>query len=331
LPNQEVTVRRLFVTVMFAACFLFLLPGPAHAWWHWLDQYSGPGPFTGPDLQWRLVCLDDPLLETRQVGLVQNRDLARRTMTIAQSNVEGKKAALKAAERLGQPIAELRRELDEAETALKAALGVFVKAQSELTTAIDAVRNLSDPGDYVLRSLKSFESGRHPRVKRVLARSAGLGCAVGQDTKNPVASLNFRTAFLWSIHNRLEYEKAPPRVFLWQPELSFSVFVDQRKSVELMTGAGLSRASGEGFDPFWRFYWKPIGLTVTPVPLVRTGPNGTVKDGFWDRTARSFSISSSIVYMPKGFEAADFGARGPFKIERELVGTVALVFDLSRF
>jgi hypothetical protein len=53
-------MRRLFVTVLLAGSFLFVRPAPAHAWLHWLDEYSGPGPFVGFDLRWRLVCVQDP-------------------------------------------------------------------------------------------------------------------------------------------------------------------------------------------------------------------------------------------------------------------------------
>ena len=34
-------------------------PAPAQAWWDWLDQLSGPGPFWGVDLSYRLICIAD--------------------------------------------------------------------------------------------------------------------------------------------------------------------------------------------------------------------------------------------------------------------------------
>jgi hypothetical protein len=34
-------------------------PAPAQAWWEWIDQLSGPGPFTGWDFQWRMVCIPE--------------------------------------------------------------------------------------------------------------------------------------------------------------------------------------------------------------------------------------------------------------------------------
>jgi hypothetical protein len=47
---------------LVAACCLAVqlaVPVPAQAWWEWLDQLSGPGPFIGWDLQWRVKCVPD--------------------------------------------------------------------------------------------------------------------------------------------------------------------------------------------------------------------------------------------------------------------------------
>ena len=53
-------MRRVTVIALCAVSFLIALPAPAHAWWDWLDELSGPGPFTGFDLA---CCMNDPLPE----------------------------------------------------------------------------------------------------------------------------------------------------------------------------------------------------------------------------------------------------------------------------
>ena len=58
-------MRRFPVIAVCALLFLVAIPAPAHAWWDWLDDYSGPGTFRGPSLMWRLVCFNDPLVEQR--------------------------------------------------------------------------------------------------------------------------------------------------------------------------------------------------------------------------------------------------------------------------
>ena len=52
---------RLRYLVIATCCVVVQLatPAPAQAWWEWLDQLSGPGPFTGWDFQWRVKCIPD--------------------------------------------------------------------------------------------------------------------------------------------------------------------------------------------------------------------------------------------------------------------------------
>jgi len=52
---------RLRHLVIATCCVVVQLaaPAPAQAWWEWIDQLSGPGPFTGWDVQWRVKCIPD--------------------------------------------------------------------------------------------------------------------------------------------------------------------------------------------------------------------------------------------------------------------------------
>jgi len=52
---------RLRHLVIATCCVVVQLaaPAPAQAWWEWLDQLSGPGPFMGWDVQLRLVCIPE--------------------------------------------------------------------------------------------------------------------------------------------------------------------------------------------------------------------------------------------------------------------------------
>jgi hypothetical protein len=49
-------MRRHFVLVIGLALLELALPSRAHAWWEFLEQLSGPGPFQGFDLQFRWPC-----------------------------------------------------------------------------------------------------------------------------------------------------------------------------------------------------------------------------------------------------------------------------------
>jgi len=176
-----------------------------------------------------------------------------------------------------------------------------------------------DPGDS-LRSLDSFDG-----KARVLAGIFGAGC-LGDHKANPVSSLNVRVAKLWSLDNHLQYASGveAPTVNMWQFEPTFSTFVDDKKLVELTVGMGISVLSGNGFDSMTRLYFRPVMLTITPGGRLS-------RDGF-NKVARALSVSSGIFYMPKGFDAEDFGALpGTFHTDNELLATFAVSLDFSRF
>ena len=49
-------MRRIGATLVCCIVFQLLAPTRAHAWWDWLEEFSGPGWFAGPDIEARLVC-----------------------------------------------------------------------------------------------------------------------------------------------------------------------------------------------------------------------------------------------------------------------------------
>ena len=70
-------MRRVIVIALCALSFLVALPAPAHAWFFWLDEYSGPGPFLGFDVQWRIACINDPAPRETARKLIEQDNLAR--------------------------------------------------------------------------------------------------------------------------------------------------------------------------------------------------------------------------------------------------------------
>jgi hypothetical protein len=50
-------MRRAVLTLVSTALLSLVLPAPAHAWWEFLEELSGPGPFWGWDIQARVLCL----------------------------------------------------------------------------------------------------------------------------------------------------------------------------------------------------------------------------------------------------------------------------------
>jgi hypothetical protein len=52
-------MRRVRAALILGVLFQLMLPAPAHAWFDWLDELSGPGRFKGWHLEARLVCFTE--------------------------------------------------------------------------------------------------------------------------------------------------------------------------------------------------------------------------------------------------------------------------------
>jgi hypothetical protein len=239
-------MRRLAVIVACCGVFQLLTPAPAQAWYEWIDQLSGPGPFNGIDLQYRVACA-------------------------------------------------------QASNVAPAPAGTMPTNKPEEIRALNTFRGAAKAG----------------------AAIAGAGCLF-EPQKSPVAWLNMKVARLWSKDNHLTYGKtatADRTVNLWEFEPSFAVFVDEARFMQLAVGMGWMRFSGDAFDSFWRHYWKPVELTVTPGARLARG-NGL----------RAFSFTMGVKIIPEGFDATDFGAvRGTFHTEQDILTTVSATIDFSRF
>jgi hypothetical protein len=57
--QRDFYMRRLFPIIIGSLLLQFTLPQPAHAWWEWLEEFSGAGPWKGFDIDSRLVCFVD--------------------------------------------------------------------------------------------------------------------------------------------------------------------------------------------------------------------------------------------------------------------------------
>ena len=52
-------MRSLKASILAGALLVLMVPAPAHAWFGWLDNLSGPGPFHGLEFDVRLACFMD--------------------------------------------------------------------------------------------------------------------------------------------------------------------------------------------------------------------------------------------------------------------------------
>src|SRR5712672_1570801 len=52
-------MRRLALIITCCVCCQVLAPARADAWWGWLDQLSGAGPWKGYQIEFRLICFSE--------------------------------------------------------------------------------------------------------------------------------------------------------------------------------------------------------------------------------------------------------------------------------
>src|SRR3954454_21948135 len=67
-------MRTFKTSLMLVAFFLLLAPAPAQAWWGWLDEMSGPGPWMFTDLQFRIICIEDKSSDAMSVQNTNSKD-----------------------------------------------------------------------------------------------------------------------------------------------------------------------------------------------------------------------------------------------------------------
>jgi hypothetical protein len=72
-------MRTFRAVLFFLAVFLLVAPAPAHAWFGWLDNLSGPGPFNGLEVDFRVVCfMDQPSWDRPFAATTAVKDLTTR-------------------------------------------------------------------------------------------------------------------------------------------------------------------------------------------------------------------------------------------------------------
>lgn len=234
-------MRRLCIIIVSCTALLLLMPAPAHAWWGWWDELSGPGPWMFVDAQYRIACIPDPAAE-----------------------------------------------------------GIAATSKN--------------PPANILRSLNSFDGGA-----KVAAAIGGAGCLL-QPMVRPRASINVATAFFVAVANNPRPEGGG-RLAMQKYEVSASTFLDRWKIFEANAGGGVLR--GLGKSEFTRGYWTVTG-TISPYGALE-------RDSGRQSLLRTISVNVGVVVVPKGFTAADFAAPGPFRSEGEILKTISITLDFSRY
>jgi len=177
----------------------------------------------------------------------------------------------------------------------------------DLQYRVICIEDAQGSADVRLSNIKDANGQRFARI-------AGVGCVLEPD-KNPLGSLNVTVGQFYTFKNDIQPDKAKDRVVMTRFESSFSIFVDRLKVVELQSGLGIMVVHGPAFDHFERFYWKPIQLNITPGAA---------------RNTRGPTFGIGVLIIPKGFDASDFGAAGPFHTDKDVLATASVTWDFGR-
>jgi hypothetical protein len=115
-------MRRTYGVVIMAILLQFVVPRQADAWWEYIEPWSGPGWWRGPNLDARLFCLADSSTKQERVTAIDKTAAVRtRTATLSEQGFRTK----------GPIGADLSTFIDKQITAWTAALSDWERAVAE--------------------------------------------------------------------------------------------------------------------------------------------------------------------------------------------------------
>lgn len=324
--------------------FQVMTPAPVDAqyvdWWGFLDHMSGPGPFRGTVLDFRLVCFGPESQAKRLAArLTEARQL---TTAVVPGDDSGPFQRAKTA--WDELMAELART---AVTFPVLPLGDVADARGRLLAltkndllAFNArTSGGASPALDASSKARADDLGRAARwVKRVAAAniaagSTGVFWSACSNDKTRRSSLDLGVS-LWKTKNTdtLYAGNHPIRLTTVMASYSWRIFEDPRYDLlDAGFGGGAYFFTSQGFDSF-------RGLIVQPFRLDLHGPSLWSSYSLGDGTLRTAARAASLVTFrygaltfPSGFEADAFAATGDkaHRIHAELNQTWSVFFNLK--
>jgi hypothetical protein len=359
---------RSFASAPLLLSFVLLIgvPTPARAWWGWLDNLSGPGPFAGAEFDFTIACFMDqptPLSAT----LAQRSMDTLTTALFDRAKVDFTDATQKQdVETLRTQVKDLVGMLDLSKVSDDAAR----KDSGNLARKVDdgfrsLLKKASSPAlaqaqaavDSLERAWRGYRVPKVSKPKIVLGLfgscfdrlrhedADGLLGNVRHEDRNPVMSivLNYR-----ELANRtpnpfllLSHETRPGTSGFAAPELiSLRIFGAKLSFplsgrfdvVNAQTGAGVYwfRSSGFKNGDFTGFVYEPLRFDFhLPGILIDWANRAEGKgDRFLRRLPLSVSYSAGVMLFPAGFSADRFVGTMPDDVGREISGGEA-IFEMG--
>jgi hypothetical protein len=326
-------MRRVYAALICCAVVQLIVPRPAHAWWEYVEQLSGPGPFMGFDFDSRLACF---------AGAANSnfRTAAVNAIVEAQMASELSRAALTSPDR--SP--EIRVELAEAaETAWKRArenweivagplryAGTAMKEQAKrLERSADKnAMNIQAAADTYEASARALAANVVSDVEDKV-RFASVGVIYSSCHFKPGerrrGAIDLGMRFVWKKRDEQFADKHRVSLTTAQPAISWGV-IDPSRGPKWAWADVVDYGIGAGF------YW----ISSTEFRTVKGGFLEPLRLDFHAPTRAHWALRMpmfrySLLVFPGGFEPTAFAAKPEVahRISRNWVPSYALYADLE--
>ena len=334
--------RRLAVSLVLCTLIQLTAPTPALAWFGWLDEWSGPGPFWGQSYDVRLACFGNRLN-------LRNLDRDGAAAFEALTRLELNAARLPAAE-LGPAVLAARAQWVALIAALEEVQRQFPVLPTKLVKdgELTSLRALLNEAPFAPLGDKAVYDG--PTVAKDAKTFATEARKVLKDHLNPMfhaAIAQGAVGTLWSfcpadVERRVSIEL---NVNLWKtkednprfaagervrlttvmPSVTWRFIDDERYDVvEAGVAAGVYTFSSSEFQSFSGFMFEPIRLDFH-------APTDWNNGNRIQQTLALFTFRWGYMMAPAGFDPNVFAGPGDTtqRFPAEIVATTAVFFNLK--
>lgn len=342
---------RTFKTTLFLLVVCLLIaPTPAQAWWGWLEELSGPGKFSGPQFEFRLVCFGEESEAKRLIDAFKR--VRRLTSKIDGGTADAVKAAEEAwrdliaelnATRLTLPVIDATN-VNSAAKALEQSWKTF-----HGTLGVpEAARNpqwVAKVGEKEMQTLiNETDVAVQPLVARVVRGITSINstavflsaCSIDKKRRSSIeAGVNlWHTDGVGDFANRQEIKLTTLMALF-----SFRIFPDPRFDfVDAGVGGGVYWFTSTGFDTFSGVILQPGRLDFHAPTLWATYPfkgvnQRTTTLNTLRRIAAAPSFRYDVMFFPAGFDANAFAGVGDkhVPIAGDRVNSWSLFINLAPF
>jgi hypothetical protein len=316
--------------VAIALALSAMMPAPAFAWFGWLDKYSGPGPWHGVRLEWRLTCFNDNDVWVDAAAITQsavNATIAtaaepekRQLILNALGVLTSELNALPAQRKLmpaAQPPSSDRAILDFA-AAIQDIANAFRKIPN--FPEGQALADLWDRSAFAWNAAADDPSARFfPGLRSLKGLSINTTCADRRDdkfraaygsTRRSHANLDFTYQRLWAKAEERFANNEGIVLQLFQPRISWRLVPPPYDVVDVGFSIGAYRFSSEGLDPSWGLLIEPVRFDLH-LPTRWVDADTSEKGWLLKRIVAPIHGSAGFVLVPGGFRAEEVGAEGP--------------------